>query len=53
MAEVIALEASDYRYIKAVFQYSAGVAAVPGFEIERAVFAHALPLAEGFALIMA
>jgi hypothetical protein len=42
-----------YRYAKAVFQYSAGVAAEPGFEIERACFPRALPLAEGFAAIAA
>ena len=32
-----------------VFQYSAGVAAEPGFRIERARFAEPVPLAEGFA----
>ena len=36
MAEVLAFEAGGYRYIKAVFQYSGGVAAEPGYEIERA-----------------
>jgi hypothetical protein len=30
------LRAGGYRYIKAVFQYSGGVAAEPGFEIVRA-----------------
>jgi hypothetical protein len=39
-----------YRYIPAVFQYSSGVAAEPGFEIERARLLKPLPLAEGFAL---
>lgn len=38
-----------YRYIPGQFQYSGGVAAAPGFRIERARFAHLLPLAEGFA----
>ena len=28
--------AGNYRFIKAVFQYSGGVAAEPGYEIERA-----------------
>jgi hypothetical protein len=37
-----------YRYLKSVFQYSAGVAAEPGFEIHRARLARPLPLAEGF-----
>lgn len=49
MAELIAFEPGGYRYIRAVFQYSAGVAAAPGFEIERVVLARPLPLAEGFA----
>jgi hypothetical protein len=37
-----------YRFIPAVFQYSAGVAAEPGFQIERAVLREPLPLAPGF-----
>ncbi len=49
MAEVIAFEPGGYRYIKGVFQYSAGVVALPGFAIEHAVFRVPLPLAEGFA----
>jgi hypothetical protein len=40
-----------FRYIPAVFQYSSGVAAEAGFEIERARLARPLPLADGFALI--
>lgn len=51
MAEVIAFEAGGYRYIKAVFQYSAGVGALPGFAIERVVLAAPIPLAQGFAAI--
>jgi hypothetical protein len=38
-----------YRYIKAVFQYSGGVAAEPGYEIERARFLRPLALLEGLA----
>lgn len=53
MAEVIVFRAGGYRYIKAVFQYSSGVAAEPGFEIERARLARPLPLAEGFAAVEA
>jgi hypothetical protein len=37
-----------YRYIPAVFQYSAGVAAEDGFELERARFLAPVPLAEAF-----
>src|SRR5436190_1410644 len=40
-----------YRYIPAVFQYSGGVAAEPGFEIVRISFRTAVPLAEGFVRI--
>src|SRR3979490_3344923 len=41
--------AGDYRFIPAVFQYSSGAAAEPGFEVERVRFDKLLPLAEGFA----
>lgn len=43
--------AGNYRYIPGVFQYSAGVAAEPGFRIERVRFLRPVPLAEGFRLI--
>lgn len=43
--------ADGYRYIPAVFQYSAGVAALPGFRIERLRFAEPVPLDAGFARI--
>jgi hypothetical protein len=43
--------AGNYRFIPAVFQYSSGAAALPGFEIERVRFDHLLPLAEGFAQV--
>lgn len=46
-------EAGGYRYIESVFQYSAGVAAEAGFEIERARLERPLPLAEGFAAVEA
>lgn len=51
MAEVVTVPAGGYRYIAGVFQYSAGVAAEPGFAIERARLARPLPLLEGFALV--
>jgi hypothetical protein len=53
MPDVPVFEAGGYRFIKAVFQYSGGVAAQPGFEIERARFARALPLADAFAAVEA
>ncbi len=40
-----------YRFIPAVFQYSGGVAAEPGFEIVRVRFHRPVPLADGFARI--
>lgn len=41
--------AGGYRYIPAVFQYSAGVAAEPGLSIARITFDTPLRLADGFA----
>jgi hypothetical protein len=38
----------NYRFIPAVFQYSSGAAANPGFEVERVRFNTLVPLAEGF-----
>jgi len=46
--EVIAIPRAGYRYLKGVFQYSAGVAAEPGFAIERTRFLRLVPLADGF-----
>ena len=37
-----------YRFIPGVFQYSGGVAAMPGFEIRRVRFKAPVPLALGF-----
>ncbi len=53
MAEVRTFDAGGYRYIEAVFQYSGGVAAAPGYEIERARFMEPPPLADGFAAVEA
>ncbi|MEA2939993.1 MAG: hypothetical protein QOD09_522 [Bradyrhizobium sp.] len=39
----------NYRFIPAVFQYSSGAAADPGYEVERVRFDRVLPLAKGFA----
>jgi hypothetical protein len=40
-----------YRYIPAVFQYSGGVRALPGFAIERVRFLKPPPIAQGFTQI--
>lgn len=53
MSEVIVFKEGGYRYIKAVFQYSSGIAAEPGFAIERARLAQPLPLTAGFAVVEA
>ena len=51
MADVRDFQEGGYRYIKAVFQYSGGVAALPRFEIERARLAKPVPLDKGFAIV--
>jgi hypothetical protein len=43
-----AFAAGGYRYIPAVFQYSGGVAAEPGFEIVRVRFRTPVALSQGF-----
>jgi hypothetical protein len=53
MPDVAVFEPGGYRYIPAVFQYCAGVAAEPGFEIERARFATPLPLADAYGAVEA
>jgi hypothetical protein len=53
MADVIVFKEGGYRYIKAGFQFSSGVAADAGFELERARLARPLPLAAGFAAVEA
>jgi hypothetical protein len=45
----IDISGGGYSYIPGVFQYSAGVAALPGFRIERVRFSRPVPLREGFA----
>jgi hypothetical protein len=51
MHDVVVFERGGYRYISAVFQYSAGVAAERGYELERARFARALPLRDAYAAV--
>jgi hypothetical protein len=53
MAGVAVFPAGGYRYIPAVFQYSSGVAAETGFELERVRFHEPLRLADGFAAVEA
>ena len=48
MSDLVPFAPGGYRYLKSVFQYSAGVAAEDGFEIHRARLARPLPLADGF-----
>ena len=44
----LTFEPGGYRFVKGVFQYSAGVAAMPGYRIVRVRFHDPVPLAEGF-----
>ena len=53
MAEVIQFADGNYRFVKGVYPYSAGVAAAPGFALERARFRKPLSVAEGFRAIAA
>ena len=48
MVETAVFEAGGYRYVRGPFQYSGGVAAQPGFAIERVRFARPRPIEEGF-----
>lgn len=51
MSATTRFEPGGYAYIPAVFQYSGGVAALPGFRIVRVRFAEPVPLVHGFARI--
>jgi hypothetical protein len=51
MADTLEFGPGGYRFIKAVFQYSAGVAAMPGYRLRRVRFSRPLPLRQGFANI--
>lgn len=48
MSDVLDFEPGGYRFVPSVFQYSAGVAALPGYRIRRETFAKPVPVAEGF-----
>lgn len=49
----VPLPERGFAFAPGVFQYSCGVAALPGFRMERAKFRRPVPLAEGFARIRA
>ena len=51
MIETVEAPNSGYRFMPGVSQYSCGVAALPGFAIERVRFASPVPLRSGFARI--
>lgn len=51
MTDVQDFRPGGYRFIKAVFQYSGGVAAMPSYRIRRVRFARPPPLAAGFTQI--
>ena len=51
MRNVKNLTAGGYRFIESVFQFSGGIAAQPGFGIERVLFPQPLALADAFAAI--
>jgi hypothetical protein len=53
MTDTVTFEPGGYRYAPFQFQYSCGVAAEPGFIIERARFARPVPLEDGFRRIEA
>jgi hypothetical protein len=48
MVSIAEFAPGGYRYLPALFQYSSGIIAMAGYEIERARFVQALPLLDGF-----
>jgi hypothetical protein len=48
MIETIEAANSGYRFMPGVSQYSCGIAALPGFTIERIRFSNVVPLNQGF-----
>ncbi|MGE0768671.1 MAG: hypothetical protein AB7L90_19650 [Hyphomicrobiaceae bacterium] len=53
MADTTTFAPGGYRYLPFRFQYSSGVAAEPGFAIERATLRRPVPLADGFRAVEA
>ena len=48
MIETVEAAKGGYRFMPGVSQYSAGVAALPGFTLERVRFTKPVPLRQGF-----
>jgi hypothetical protein len=53
MIETVKLPDGGYRFMPGVSQYSCGIAALPGFAIERVRFSKTVPLKLGFEMIAA
>ena len=53
MTQTAVFGPGGYRYVRGPFQYSGGVAAEPGFMIERARFPRPLPMLDGFRAVEA
>ncbi len=53
MTQTAVFGPGGYRYVRGPFQYSGGVAAEPGFRIERARFPRPLPMRDGFRAVEA
>lgn len=51
MIETVDVPDGGYRFMPGVFQYSCGIAALPGFAVVRVRFANPVPLNEGFTRI--
>lgn len=51
MSALIPFAVGGFSFLEGVFPYSQGVAALPGYTIERARFARAVPVARGFELV--
>lgn len=51
MSDVRVFQPGGYRFINAVFQYSGGVAAMPGHRIVRVRLTRPIPLHDGFRLV--
>ncbi|MEM8550766.1 MAG: hypothetical protein AAGF45_00155 [Pseudomonadota bacterium] len=51
MSAIAPMPDGGYAYVPGVFQYSAGVVALPGHAIERVTFMQPVPLEEGFTRI--
>jgi hypothetical protein len=53
MIETVEVTSGGYRFMPGVSQYSCGIAALPGFAIERVRFSKVVPLQQGFERIAA